>query len=193
MKPPEKWAPGKPPAWRPKERFEEGLVQVYTGDGKGKSTAAFGLALRAMGRGLKVKIVQFLKGDTRYGEMIALKEFPAIEVVQFGSPEFVNPLQPREEDRQMAREALEHGREAMLSGRFQLVIMDEIHVAAKLGLITVEDILALIKERPKRVELVLTGRDADPQVIEASDLVTEMTLVKHPYQKGITARYGIEF
>lgn len=193
MKPPEKWHPKHSPRWQPKERFEEGLVQVYTGDGKGKSTAAFGLALRAMGRGLKVKIVQFLKGDTRYGEIIALKEFPAIDVVQFGSPEFVNPLHPREEDRQMAREALEHGRQALLSGRYDLVIMDEVHVAAKLGLISVEDILALMREKPKKVELVLTGRDADPRVIEAADLVTQMTLIKHPYQKGITARYGIEY
>lgn len=193
MKPPEEWHPQHPPQWNPQVRFEEGLVQVYTGDGKGKSTAAFGLALRAMGRGLKVKIVQFLKGDTRYGEIIALQQFPAIEVVQFGSPEFVNPLHPREEDRRLAQEALEQGRQALLSGRYDIVIMDEVHVAAKLGLISVEDILALIGERPKRVELVLTGRDADPRVIEAADLVTQMTLIKHPYQKGISARYGIEY
>lgn len=193
MKPPEKWHPKRPPKWTAPTKFEEGLVQVYTGDGKGKSTAAFGLALRAMGRGLKVKIVQFLKGDTRYGEIIALKQFPAIDVVQFGTPEFVNPLHPKEEDRQMAREALEHGREALLSGQYDIVILDEINVAARLGLIAVDDILALIKERPSKVELVLTGRDADPRVIEAADLVTEMTVIKHPYQKGVTARYGIEY
>ena len=193
MKPPEEWHPEHAPQWNPQTRFEEGLVQVYTGDGKGKSTAAFGLALRAMGRGLKVKVVQFLKGDTRYGEIIALKQFPAIDVVQFGSPEFVNPLHPREEDRQMARDALAHAREALLSEKYDIVIIDEIHVAAKLGLISVDDILGLIKDRPKRIELVLTGRDADPRVIEAADLVTQMTLIKHPYEKGISARYGIEY
>ena len=193
MKPPEDWHPEHSPMWNPQTRFEEGLVQVYTGNGKGKSTACFGLALRAMGRGLKVKIVQFLKGDTRYGEIIALKNFPAVEVEQFGSPEFVNPLHPREQDRAMAREAYDAGRQALLSGKFDLVIMDEVNVAAKLGLISVDDILALIKEKPKSVELVLSGRDADPRVIEAADLVTEMTLIKHPYEKGISARYGIEY
>ena len=193
MKPPEEWHPEHSPQWNPQTRFEEGLVQIYTGNGKGKSTACFGLALRAMGRGLKVKIVQFLKGDTRYGEIIALKNFPAIDVVQFGSPEFVNPLHPREEDRKMAQDALEHGREALLSGRYDIVIMDEIHVAAKLGLISVDDILDLIRGKPKPVELVLTGRDADARVIEAADLVTEMRLIKHPYEKGISARYGIEY
>lgn len=193
MKPPEQWRPERAPKWNPQTRFEQGLVQVYTGDGKGKSTAAFGLALRAMGRGLKVKIVQFLKGNTRYGEIIATKDLAAIDVVQFGSPEFVNPLHPREEDRQMARDALDHGREALLSGQYHLVILDEVNVAAKLGLISVDDILALIKEKPKAVELVLTGRDADPRVIEAADLVTQMTLIKHPYEKGISARYGIEY
>ncbi len=193
MKPPEEWHPEHPPMWNPQTRFEQGLVQVYTGDGKGKSTAAFGLALRAMGRGLKVKIIQFLKGNTRYGEIIALKQFPAIDVVQFGSPEFVNPLNPREEDRKMAQDALAHAREALLSEQYDLVIIDEINVAAKLGLISVDDILALIKDKPKRIELVLTGRDADPRVIEAADLVTQMTLIKHPYEKGISARYGIEY
>ncbi|MDP2661887.1 MAG: cob(I)yrinic acid a,c-diamide adenosyltransferase [Dehalococcoidia bacterium] len=193
MKPPEEWSSKQAPKWNPQVRFEQGLVQVYTGDGKGKSTAAFGLALRATGRGLKVKIVQFLKGDTRYGEIIAIKTFPTVDVVQFGSPEFVNPLHPREEDRQMAQDAYDHARQALLSGQFDLVIIDEINVAAKLGLISVDDILNLIKEKPKQVELVLTGRDADPRVIEAADLVTQMTLIKHPYEKGISARYGIEY
>lgn len=191
MKPPEEWS--RNPKWNPQTRFEEGLVQVYTGNGKGKSTACFGLALRAMGRGLKVKIVQFLKGDSRYGEIIALKGFPAVEVVQFGSAEFVNPLNPRPKDRRIAQDGLREVRESLLSEKYDVVIADEIHVAAKLGLISVDDVLSLIKDRPKRVELVLSGRDADPRVIEAADLVTEMTLIKHPYEKGISARYGIEY
>ncbi len=193
MKPPEEWHPEHAPKWNPQTKFEEGLVQVYTGDGKGKSTACFGLALRALGRGLRVKIVQFLKGDTRYGEIIAIKKLANVDVVQFGSPEFVNPLHPREEDRQMARDAYENARQALISGGFDLVIMDEVNVAAKLGLISVDDVLALIKDKPKNVELVLSGRDADPRVIEAADLVTQMTLIKHPYQKGISARFGIEY
>ncbi|MDO8691801.1 MAG: cob(I)yrinic acid a,c-diamide adenosyltransferase [Dehalococcoidia bacterium] len=194
MKPPEEWNSERAPKWKPPQtRFEQGLVQVYTGDGKGKSTAAFGLALRATGRGLKVKIVQLLKGDTSYGEIIAIRSFPTVDIVQFGSPEFVNPLHPREEDRQMARDAYDHARQALLSGQFDVVIIDEINVAAKLGLISVDDILNLIKEKPKQVELVLTGRDADPRVIEAADLVTQMTLIKHPYEKGISARFGIEY
>lgn len=169
----------------------EGQVQVYTGDGKGKTTAALGLALRAVGSGLKVYIGHVMKkGD--YGEMAALKRLgDAVTAEQFGTGKFVRG-KPDAEDIASAHRGLEAVRSAMISGAYDLVIADEINVAAALGMLTEQELLDLINHRPQEVELVLTGRGALEAVIAAADLVTEMRAVKHYYEKGIVARKGIE-
>jgi len=172
--------------------LEQGLVQVYTGDGKGKSTAAFGLALRACGYGLKVVIVQFMKTPD-YSEYLAFPRLaPEVEVKTFGRKGFIHRGGARPEDYEQARAALDYAREVMHSGRADILILDEINVAHFFGLLKEEEILALLAERPPQVEVVLTGRNAPPGVIAAADLVTEMRQVKHPYEKGINARQGID-
>jgi len=168
-----------------------GYVQVYTGDGKGKTTAALGLALRASGAGLKVFIGQFAKGQ-EYSEIKILREkFDNIIVRQYGRDCFIVNA-PKQEDIDLARAGLAEVREAILSGAYDLVILDEINIAIYFKLFGVEDVLELIREKPEQVELVLTGRKADPQIIAAADLVTEMKEIKHYYQKGVAARTGIE-
>lgn len=170
-----------------------GLVQVYTGNGKGKSTAAFGLALRAYGHGFRVIIVQFLK-QANCGEHRALARLaPGIEVKAFGRAGFVRSGQATEEDRRLAGEALEYAREVVEQNRADLLILDEVNVAMSLGLLKVEEILDLLSRRPRSMEVVLTGRDAPPGVIALADLVTEMREVKHPYRAGIGSRAGIEY
>lgn len=170
----------------------QGQVQVYTGDGKGKTTAALGLALRAVGHGLKVIIIQFLKARQEAGETEAIKGMSNITLERFGSCHFVCN-KPTAEDIELARRAFRRAEEAVLSGKYDLVILDEINVVVKYKMVDVEEILRLIKKRPRGVELVLTGRNAHPKVIEAADLVSEVTPVKHYYQKGIKARPGIEY
>ncbi len=169
----------------------QGYVQVYTGDGKGKTTAALGLALRAAGAGLKVFIGQFIK-SAEYNEIKALERFAGqITLEQFGRGCFIrgNPCQ---EDIDVARQAFEAIGAALTSGRYDVVIADEANVAYGCHLITEADLVALIDSRPPNVELVLTGRNAPPAVIERADLVTEMKAVKHYYERGILARDGIE-
>jgi cob(I)alamin adenosyltransferase len=171
--------------------FKTGYTQIYTGDGKGKTTAALGLALRAAGAGLNVYIAQFIKsGD--YSEVKALARYSdRITIAQFGLGRFIKG-QPSPADMQAAQEGLQAIRLALSSGDHQVVIMDEGNVAARCGLITTDDILAVMAARPDRVELVITGRGADERVIERADLVTEMKAVKHYYQDGVAARVGIE-
>ncbi len=173
--------------------LDRGYVQVYTGNGKGKTTAALGLTLRAVGAGLKVYIAQFLKGQD-YSEIKCLNErfSDSVKVEQFGTPRFVTTGSITEEDLELAKEALRKIKEAMNSGEYDIVIMEEANVAAYLGLITPEDILDIIRNKPEKVELVITGRYAPEEVIEAADLVTEMKEVKHYYTKGVQARVGIE-
>ena len=168
-----------------------GYVQVYTGNGKGKTTAALGLALRAAGAGLKVYIAQFIKmGD--YSEIKALKRFSdLITVEQFGLGRFTNG-KPRPEDIQAAHRGLIRIRQIMSSGRYNLVILEEANVAAKYGMLAVQDLLGLIVNKPDNLELVITGRYASPRIIENADLVTEMCDIKHYYRKGVRARVGIE-
>ena len=169
----------------------KGYIQVYTGNGKGKTTAALGLAIRAAGAGLKVFIAQFIKmGD--YSEIKALKRFKdLITVEQFGSGRFIKG-KPSASDIEAARKGLEKIKAAFTSGQHNVVIMEEANVATKVGLLSVEDILEIIVEKPKDVELVITGRGADSRIIENADLVTEMKEVKHYFQKGVKARIGIE-
>ena len=170
-----------------------GMVQVYTGNGKGKTTAALGLALRAVGRGLRVCMVQFIKGGGQYGEHLAAERLaPLLTIHQTGRDcwIFKDKLDP--EDIRIAQETLGFARRTVTGGEYDLVILDEINGASWFGLISVDDVLSLIDARRDHVELVLTGRNADPRVIEAADLVTEMVEVKHYFQAGVPGRTGIE-
>ena len=169
----------------------KGYIQVYTGNGKGKTTAALGLAIRAAGAGFKVFIAQFIKMG-EYSEIKALKRFnDLILVEQFGSSGFIKD-KSSDYDIEAARKGVEKIKAVFGSGQYNVVIMEEANVAAKLGLLSVEDILEIMVEKPKDVELVITGRDADSRIIEKADLVTEMKEVKHYFQKGVKARTGIE-
>jgi cob(I)alamin adenosyltransferase len=169
----------------------KGYIQVYTGNGKGKTTAALGLAIRAAGAGLKVFIAQFIKMG-EYSEIKALKRFKdLITVEQFGSGRFIKG-KPSASDIEAARKGVEKIKAAFTSGQQNVVIMEEANVAAKLGLLSVDDILKIMDEKPKDVELIITGRGADSRIIEKADLVTEMKEVKHYFQKGVKARTGIE-
>lgn len=173
--------------------LEKGLVQVYTGNGKGKTTAALGLALRAAGRELMVCMIQFMKGGGPYGEHFAAKRLaPFLTIIPTGREGWVNRENPDPEDRRLAQEALRLGADAVKSGTYDLVIMDEVNGAIGFGLLSVEDLLAVINNKPENVELVLTGRNADQQIIDAADLVTEMNEIKHYYKSGVPARIGIE-
>jgi len=174
-------------------KLEQGLVQVYTGNGKGKTSAAFGLALRAIGRGLKVYIIQFIKGGFDYGELYTVDRFPNLELKAFGRGRFVTEKPPNEEDVKLSEEALALAEEVVKGGEYDIVILDEINVALNLKLIDLERVLELINNKPKHVELVLTGRYAPKEIIKAANLVTEMKEVKHPFNKGYQARKGIEY
>ncbi len=171
--------------------LKQGYIQIYTGDGKGKTTAALGLALRAAGAGLKVYIAQFIKsGDT--SEIKALgRHSDRITIEQFGLGRFIKG-EPSPQDIEAARQGMRAIRSALASGDYQVVVMEEANVAAACGLFAVDEILAVMAEKPVDVELVVTGRGADPRVIDRADLVTEMKAVKHYYQAGVAARTGIE-
>jgi cob(I)alamin adenosyltransferase len=168
-----------------------GYIQIYTGDGKGKTTAALGLILRAAGAGLRVSLIQFLKeGD--YSEIKALRQLvPLVHVRQFGSGRFVRG-RPTDEDRALADQGLEAAREDLTSGRYDVVILDEINVAGALGMVATEAVLDLLRQRLPQVEVILTGRRAVTAWCQAADLVTEMKAVKHYFQNGVKARVGIE-
>lgn len=174
-------------------KLKKGLVQLYTGNGKGKTSAAFGLALRAMGRGLKVYVIQFIKGGFDYGELYIVNKLPNLTLKAFGRGKFITEKIPPEEDVNLAEEALSLAEKVVKSGKYDIVILDEVNVALNLGLISLERVLELIKNKPKHVELVLTGRYAPKELIEAADLVTEMKEVKHPFNEGVQAREGIEY
>ncbi len=168
-----------------------GYVQVYTGNGKGKTTAAFGLALRAAGAGLKVYIGQFLKKGG-YSELNSINRFKdLIKIEQFGGKHFIGQ-EIREEDKELAKKGFEKIREIIFSGEYDVVILDEINVALYFKLLPENDLINVIKNKPPHVELVLTGRYASPQIIEIADLVTEMRKIKHYFSKGVKARAGIE-
>ena len=167
-----------------------GLVIVHTGDGKGKTTAALGLAIRAFGAGLKVLILQFIKGRKLSGELVALKTL-GVEIKQCGLG-FITE-ENFADQKKSAREAVDLARAEISSGAWDLIILDEINYAVKFGLVDKAQISELLKIRPQQLHLVFTGRDALPELIDAADLVTEMKLVKHPFQRGIAAQAGIEF
>ena len=169
----------------------KGYVHVYTGDGKGKTTAALGLALRAAGAGLKVFFTQFVKGQ-EYSEINALKRFHDLIVVkQYGRGCFI-VNKPEEADVEAARKGFEDLTRVVISGDYPVVILDEINIAIHYNLLSVDDILTLIKTRPEHVEMIITGRNADAKIIDAADLVTEMKEIKHYFKEGVAARVGIE-
>ena len=169
----------------------KGYVHIYTGNGKGKTTAALGLAIRAAGAGLKVFIGQFIKGR-QYSELKSLSRLSdLITVEQYGLPQFLNG-KPSASDIEAASVGFERVKAAMLSGRFAVIIVDEGNVAVTYGLISKQDLLDLIGMKPENMELVITGRDALPEVINMADLVTEMKVIKHYFNKGVNARIGIE-
>jgi len=175
---------------------ETGLVIVYTGKGKGKTTAALGIALRATGHNFKTCMIQFIKGSWHYGEMSSSKRLePDFELTAVGRGfvGIIDDSSPKEAHQKVAEEAVRISKEKILSGNYDIVILDEINYAVNLGLISEEMVLDLIRSRPKKVSLVLTGNHALQKIIDAADLVTEMTEVKHPFQRGIRAKKGIDF
>ena len=174
-------------------KSEKGLVQVFTGNGKGKTTAALGTVLRAAGHGLRVFIVFFMKGNYDYGEYSTLSKLPNVDMVSFGFRQLTDPTNIKPEEMEQARLALAAAREAVLSTNYDLVVLDEVNVALGFDLIKLDEVVKLIKDKPSDMELILTGRYADSELIEMADLVTEMVKVKHPFDKGIKARKGIEY
>jgi len=168
-----------------------GYIHVYTGDGKGKTTAAFGLALRAVGAGLKVYIAQFVKG-MHYSELETVKKFgDQLVLKQYGRDCFIHK-DPEQADIDAARAGFEEVKKIAASGEYDMVILDEANIATYYKLFSVEELLELIDNRADNVEIVITGRKADPRIIERADLVTEMREIKHYYQQGVEARKGIE-
>lgn len=172
--------------------LSQGCLQIYTGNGKGKTTAALGLCLRAVGRGLKVCFFQFIKGGGPYGEqLVAEKLAPLFTIIQTGRRGWVN-TNDISADREAAQAALEQAREIIVNGGYDLVVLDELNGALGFGLVDLEQVLELIALRPPQMELVITGRNAHEQVMAAADLVTEMREIKHYYKAGVPARTGIE-
>ena len=173
-------------------RSDLGLVQVYYGSGKGKTTCALGLGLRAAGHGFRVCMIQFMKGDTKYGELKSAEQLSTLSIYQFGRPDLI--ADPDETDLSEGRKAMEMARERLSSGEHDIVILDEVGVAVDMGVVDVDDLISALDGRGENVEVVLTGRTMHPRILEMADLVTEMKMVKHPFSTmGTKARKGIEF
>lgn len=176
--------------------IKDGLIIVYTGKGKGKTTAALGIALRAIGYEKKICMIQFIKGSWHYGEMNSSKRLePEFEMVAIGKGfvGIIDDKSPKEDHEKIAKEAIRISNKKIHSGNYDIVILDEVNYAINLNLISVNDVLSLIKSKPGELDLILTGNYARPQIIEAADLVTEMREIKHPFQRGIKAKKGIDF
>lgn len=170
-----------------------GLVEVFTGNGKGKTSAALGVVLRALGHGLRVHVVYFMKGDYPYGERSILNLLPGVTFQSFGFAEFCDPSNVTEEEKGQARQGLEAARQTITGGEYDLVVLDEINIAIAWHLLDIDDVIRLIEEKPEGVDLILTGRHADQRLIERADLVTDMVEVKHPFHQGTKARRGIDY
>jgi cob(I)alamin adenosyltransferase len=169
------------------------MIQIYTGNGKGKTTAALGLALRAVGHGLKVIMIQFMKGKISYGELKAAQSLPGFTIEQFGRPDFVNPEHPDKEDIRLARKGLQRAQEVIASTAYDIIILDEIIVAVSFGLISVDEVIDLIKRTSADTELILTGRYMPPELEQHADLISEIRETKHYFQRGIKSRRGIDY
>jgi cob(I)alamin adenosyltransferase len=181
-----------------KDNKEEiGLVVVYTGNGKGKTTAALGAALRAIGHGYKVAVIQFIKGPGFiYGEEHAAERYiPNLEIIKKGKGYYKirGDNVPEEIHRKAAQEGISLAEEKIVSGKYHIVILDEINIAVDKGLLSLEDVFRILDKKPRSVHVILTGRNAHPALIERADVVTEMKEIKHPFQKGIKAQRGIDY
>lgn len=172
--------------------LERGLLHIYTGDGKGKTTAAVGLAVRAKGAGLRVCFVQFIKGGEPSSELAPLNDLGITVMRPAVSPTGLLRAGATEEDRLAVESAWEYARWSLASGEFDVMILDELHIALKHNLLNLDEVLAVLTHRPAHVEVVTTGRAAPPPLRDAADYVTEMTLQKHPFKSGVAARKGIE-
>lgn len=172
--------------------LKKGFIHVYTGNGKGKTTAAIGLGIRAIGNGLKVVMIQFMKGR-RYSELDGLQNIKNFMVVQFGRDEFVSKEKPEQIDIDLARKGFIYAKEVIQKGAYDLVILDEVNVAVDFNLISLKEIIELLENKPVGLELVLTGRYASPEIIKHADIVSEILEIKHPYQKGVQSRKGIDW
>ena len=175
---------------------QNGLTIVYTGKGKGKTTAALGIAIRAIGYSKKICMIQFIKGSWHYGEMNSSKRLePEFEMIAIGKGfvGIIDDKSSKEDHKKIAKEALRTSKEKIQSGKYDIVILDEINYALNLELISLNEVLDLIKSKPAKLDLVFTGNYAKDQIIEEADLVTEMREIKHPFQKGIKAKEGIDF
>jgi cob(I)alamin adenosyltransferase len=177
----------------PQKRLQQGLIQVYTGDGKGKTTCALGLALRAVGQGFKVFMVQFLKTDDTGEVQAARRLAPDFTMESFGIPGFPRLSDPSPETLAAARQAFHRARQVILAGEHDLVILDEVNLSLTYNLVPLAEMLELLGQRPPHVEVVLTGRNAPAELVDLADLVTEMRPVKHYFEAGIKARRGIEW
>jgi cob(I)alamin adenosyltransferase len=171
---------------------KKGYIHVYTGNGKGKTTSAIGLGIRVTGAGLKVHLLQFMKGR-RYSELNTLDKIKNFTYSQHGRDEFVNKKKPEKIDIDMAQEGFKYAKKLIKSNKYDLIILDEINVAVDFNLIDIEDVLKLIMGKPEKLELVLTGRYVNPKIIKTAEYVTEMLEIMHPYQKGVQARKGFDF
>jgi cob(I)alamin adenosyltransferase len=176
-----------------KQTKETGLIQVYTGDGKGKSTAAFGLALRAYGAGLRVTIIQFMKKGEWYGEIETFRQLPEIRIYSYGSDRMVKKGHADELNISLAAEALAKAKDIMVEGMTDVLILDELNNALYFDLVSEEEVLTILKSKPQDMEIVITFFFFFFALVELADLVTEMVEVKHPYQKGVQGRKGIEY
>lgn len=172
------------------EQDNRGLVHVYTGDGKGKTTAALGLAMRAAGQGLEVVFIQFVKGIT-CGEHAFAAQYHPFDIVQISVGDSFT--KSREQLSIEAHRTLEYAEAEIFSGKYDMVVLDEIFIAVNQDLITVNQVLDIVDKKPDSLELILTGRRASPEIVQRADLVTEMLMIKHPFTEGIEARRGIEY
>ena len=172
---------------------ERGLLIVHTGKGKGKTTAAMGLAIRCIGHGMKVGIVQFVKGVWHTGERDVLAKFPDLCVIRAMGEGFTWDTQDRQRDLAAAARAWETAKEMMADPSYRMVILDELNIVLRYGYLAVEEVLEALKSKPRDLHVVVTGRNAKEELIEAADLVTEMTQVKHPFRSGVKAQVGVEF
>jgi cob(I)alamin adenosyltransferase len=172
---------------------ERGLLIVHTGKGKGKSTAAFGIALRCLGHGMRVGIVQFVKGVWTTGERLALERFGDLVICRAMGEGFTWDTQDRARDIAAARKAWDTAKEMIADPSYQLVLLDELNIVLRYDYLPLDEVVATLKAKPRNLHVVVTGRNARPELVEVADLVTEMTLVKHPFRSGVKAQIGIEF
>jgi cob(I)alamin adenosyltransferase len=177
-----------------KPLLERGLVSILTGSGKGKTTSAIGTVIRAVGHGLRAYVVFFAKGDKfEHGEFKVLADLPNVTMASFGQRGWIAKGRTTSEHREQAHQALAAAHSAMLSGEYDLVVLDEINIAISAELIDLSEMIGFIEQKPPNIELILTGRDADPRLVKMADLVSEILMIKHPFTEGVKARKGIEY